>query len=86
MKLLLGYILIISIVTFVLYGLDKYRAIHHEYRISEATLLTCSAIGGSFGAALGMILFHHKTRKTKFRLLVPLCLIVHVILLILILR
>lgn len=61
-----------NIVVFVLYGVDKRRAIQQRQRISERTLLLCSAALGGLGAALGMQIFHHKTRKTKFKILVPL--------------
>lgn len=44
------------------------------WRISEATLLTMAAIGGSVGAWLGMSLWHHKTKHRKFAIGVPLVL------------
>ena len=70
--MLLVYILCLcSIITFVLFGFDKNRAIKHRWRISERTLLLASLFGG-IGGLLGMLLFHHKTRKWKFRILVPL--------------
>ena len=66
------YILgILSLVTFILFGVDKRRAVKHRWRISEGTLLIFSLFGG-IGGLLGMICFHHKTRKWKFRILVPL--------------
>lgn len=69
--MLLVYILCLcSIVTFVLFGLDKSRAINHRWRIRESILLLASLFGG-IGGLLGMLLFHHKTRKWKFRILVP---------------
>ena len=70
--MLLVYILCLcSIITFVLFGLDKGRAIKHRWRISERTLLLASLFGG-IGGLMGMLFFHHKTRKWKFRILVPL--------------
>ncbi len=57
---------------FFLMGLDKYKAKHHLYRISEATLLGCAALFGGFGGCLGMVCFHHKTKKRKFQILMPL--------------
>ena len=56
------YILIcINIVTFVVYGIDKWKAKQGSWRISEATLLSLAVIGGSIGALLGMKVWHHKT-------------------------
>jgi uncharacterized membrane protein YsdA (DUF1294 family) len=70
--MLLVYILCFcSIITFVLFGLDKSRAVNHRWRIRESTLLLASLFGG-IGGLLGMLFFHHKTRKWKFRILVPL--------------
>jgi len=60
----------LSTVTFVMFGVDKRRAVRHEWRISESTLLMLSVFGG-IGGLLGMIVFHHKTRKWKFCVLVP---------------
>lgn len=71
------YILcLVSIITFILFGLDKRRAVTHNWRIPEKTLLICSLFGG-IGGFLGMIIFHHKTRKWKLRILVPLFAIVN---------
>lgn len=77
-----GYLLIINLVTFVNYGLDKRYARKDRWRIPEKRLLLLAAAGGSAGAVLGMYLFHHKTRKWKFRILVPFFLAVHILLLI----
>ena len=70
--MLIVYILCLcSVITLLLFGIDKGRAIRHKWRISERTLLIASSFGG-IGGLLGMLLFHHKTRKWKFRILVPL--------------
>ncbi len=56
------YILIvINVLTFVIYGIDKWKAKQGSWRISEATLLTLAVLGGSIGALLGMQVWHHKT-------------------------
>ena len=45
------YILIvINVLTFVVYGIDKWKAKNGNWRISEATLLILAVIGGSIGA------------------------------------
>ena len=69
--------LFLNAITCILYGIDKWKAIHGAWRIREVTLLTWAALGGSLGAFLGMHLFHHKTRQKKFRLLVPLFMVIH---------
>ena len=67
-----------NIATFLLYGIDKYKAKKNKWRISEATLLTMAAIGGSIGAWAGMRLWHHKTMHKKFKYGIPLIIIMQV--------
>lgn len=76
---MIKYFIIINIITFIMYGIDKQQAIKNNYRISETTLLTLSLIGGSIGSILGMIIFHHKTKKLKFKLLNTIFLIIHIL-------
>lgn len=68
------------VITWILFGMDKRKAVRHRRRISEATLLVLSIPGG-IGGLLGMLLFHHKTRKWKFRILVPLFAVIDAMLL-----
>ncbi len=77
-KLLLIYLAAINFVTFVLYGIDKYKAKKARWRIPEATLLWMAAIGGSIGAWTGMRVWHHKTLHKKFRFGVPAILILQI--------
>ena len=70
-KSLTIYLLIMNAAGFLLMHLDKEKAKRNRWRISEATLLTVAALGGSIGSLLGMYLFHHKTRHLKFRLGLP---------------
>ena len=72
MNIILYYLLAVNIATFLLYGIDKYKAKKGKRRISEATLLTMAAIGGSIGAWAGMRLWHHKTMHKKFKYGIPL--------------
>lgn len=74
------YLIIINIFEFIMMGLDKLLAIKHKNRIPEITLITLSMIGGSIGAILGMLIFRHKTKKWKFKLLFTIFLIIHFIL------
>lgn len=69
---------VINVVAFFMYGLDKRRAVKHQWRISEAALLGIAFCGGSVGALLGMKIFHHKTKHWKFKILVPLFLLLHI--------
>ena len=56
------YILIcINVLTFVIYGIDKWKAKRAKWRIREAALLGLAVLGGSIGALLGMKVWHHKT-------------------------
>ncbi len=71
-QVFLWYFVIMNIVTFVVYGVDKNRAIKNKRRIPEKTLLLLAGIGGAFGALIGMRLFVHKIRKDRFKILVPL--------------
>lgn len=63
---------------------DKRSSKTKNRRIKENTLLLLSAIGGSIGAFLGMIIFKHKTKKNKFKFLLPLIIIAHFFILVLI--
>ena len=63
---MIKYLIIINIISFILYGLDKYFAIKNKYRISEISLFIVSLIGGCFMGIISMKLFHHKTRKISF--------------------
>ncbi|MGN0813348.1 MAG: DUF1294 domain-containing protein [Candidatus Coproplasma sp.] len=64
--ILLGIIVVVGLVTFAVYGIDKSKAKRGAWRIPEATLLTLSALGGCFGAILAMQVFRHKTRHWYF--------------------
>ena len=82
---LLYYLIVINIVTFLVYGIDKWKAKQGSWRISEATLLILAVIGGSIGALLGMRVWHHKTMHKKFKYGLPLILLVQIALIYLLL-
>lgn len=73
------YVLIINIITFIVYGLDKLFAIKHKRRIRIIILLFFAFIGGELGGLLAMNFFHHKTNKKCFSFGLPLILIIHII-------
>ena len=112
MNIILGYLLAVNITSFLLYGIDKYKAKKDnrrqaesniklalniaearllttvkmqrktivKWRISETTLLTMAAIGGSVGAWAGIRLWHHKTMHKKFKYGIPIIIILQVVL------
>ncbi len=77
---ILIYLLIINVVTFFVYGIDKYKAKHDTWRIPEATLLLLAVVGGSVGAWCGMKVWRHKTMHKKFKYGVPAIFILQVVL------
>lgn len=77
-KYLIYYFILINILAFVLFFIDKKKAIKHKYRISENTLLLVCALGGAIGGLAGMKVFHHKTKKLKFQILPALFLAVQI--------
>jgi uncharacterized membrane protein YsdA (DUF1294 family) len=60
--------LVVSLITFVFYGVDKRRARRGELRVPEKTLHTLELLGGWPGAWIGQRVFRHKTQKLSFRL------------------
>ena len=75
---LLYYLIVINIVTFLVYGTDKWKARRSKWRIPETTLLGLAVIGGSIGAWSGMKVWHHKTQHKKFRFGLPLIMITQI--------
>lgn len=73
------YLLAINIIGFVSMGIDKYKAKNRLWRIKEATLFMYAIIGGSIGSILGMYVFHHKTKHTKFVVGMPLILVAQIL-------
>lgn len=80
MRILMYYLIVVNVITWIIYGLDKWKARNGKQRIPERTLLLFTAAGGSAGAIAGMLMFRHKTRKAKFVVTVPVLLVVHCVL------
>ena len=78
MNIILGYLLAVNMTSFLVYGIDKYKAKKGRWRISEATLLLMAVIGGSIGAWVGMRIWHHKTMHKKFKYGIPIIIILQV--------
>lgn len=75
---LVCYLLAINAVTFIVYGIDKYKAKKAKWRISEATLLLLAVLGGSVGAWVGIKVWHHKTMHKKFKYGIPAILLIQI--------
>lgn len=58
----LGYLVLLSIITFIAYHSDKQKAKKGSYRTKEKTLLLLSFLGGAFGGYPAMLIFRHKTK------------------------
>lgn len=80
--IILIYVSVVSIITFMTFGIDKDKARYHHWRISERMLILLVVFGGSTGALLAMLIFHHKTKKPLFKYGVPIILLIQIILLI----
>lgn len=84
MKTYLILLLIWNIIVMFTYGIDKLNAKRGKRRIREATLLLIAFLFGGIGAIFGMVLFNHKTSKIKFRICVPIFVVLNAILIFLI--
>ena len=73
------YVLIINLFGFFIMYWDKRKAQKGSYRTPEKTLFTVSLLGGSIGTLAGMYVFHHKTRKPKFKYGFPAILILQIL-------
>lgn len=82
--LLIVYLCVINAVALVACGVDKWRAIHGRWRISERCLMLFAAFGGSIGMWGGMYFFRHKTKHPKFYIGVPAILIIQIIIVVLV--
>jgi uncharacterized membrane protein YsdA (DUF1294 family) len=71
-------VLVLSIVSFVIYGLDKERAIKGDRRVPEGTLQLLAFLGGWPGAFLGQRQFRHKTKKASFLIVFWFLVVAHV--------
>ncbi len=70
--ILTGYLIAANIAGFIVCATDKRAAIKHRSRVRERTLFALALLGGALGVWLSMLVFHHKTRKLRFMLFMPL--------------
>jgi uncharacterized membrane protein YsdA (DUF1294 family) len=61
-----AYLVVVSLVSFVIYAYDKFQALKKSQRVSEMKLLGSSLLGGSVGSILAMLIFRHKIKKASF--------------------
>ena len=76
--ILLGLFGLMSIITFIVFGIDKQKAKKSKGRIKERTLLYLCILGGALGGFAGMYFFRHKTLKPKFFVSVPIILLLQI--------
>ena len=77
------YLAAVNIITFIMFGADKARAVKGKWRISETALILATLLGGSIGALAGMRIFHHKTRHRKFTIGIPVILVLQIVFMVL---
>ena len=62
----LCYLVLINIMAFTAFGMDKYYAVKDKSRIPIIILIGIASLGGTIGGLSGMYLFRHKTSKSYF--------------------
>lgn len=72
------YFILMNILGFASMGIDKWKAKHNKYRISERTLFLLAIFGGSIGSIAGMNFFRHKTKHTYFVIGMPLICVIQI--------
>ena len=73
--MLFYYFLIISLITVILFIIDKRRAQRHKWRIPERVLHLFELMGGVFVIIPLMYIIHHKNKKRQYYLLTYLILL-----------
>ena len=79
MKYAVAYIVIVNIMAFSLFGIDKSAAIQQKQRIPNRVLLLTAVFGGSLGSLVGMYTFRHKTKKWYYTITVPALLLIQIV-------
>lgn len=78
-KYILIYLIVINLITFIVFAIDKICAIKKKWRYKEVSLLGMCFVGGAIGGFLAMHLFRHKTKKKLFVIGVPLIIVIHLV-------
>ena len=79
MKYLMIWLAVMSLILFILMGVDKAKAKRGAWRIKERTLILLAAIGGAIGGCIGMLVFRHKTKHAAFVISFPLFAALHLV-------
>ena len=79
MNYFIYYLILINILNFILFGIDKSKSIHQKNRIRNTTLIGFSILGGSIGALIGMYVFRHKTKTWYYKYTIPIILIIQIL-------
>lgn len=77
-QLLIGYFGFINLLTFFVFGFDKWMARGGHWRTTERMLWLLAFLGGSPAALFGMQFFRHKTQKVSFQLILAFIIILQV--------
>ncbi|MBR4758451.1 MAG: DUF1294 domain-containing protein [Bacteroidaceae bacterium] len=72
------FILVMTVLTFIVFGIDKWKAKNEQWRVPESTLFLLAIFGGSIGGWLGMEIWRHKTQHWYFRLGIPIIVVLQV--------
>lgn len=75
------YYIAINILTFVMFFIDKRAAKKNLWRKKESLLMGMILAGGVVGGFLGIFLLRHKSRKLKFKFVLVLSIILHILIL-----
>lgn len=85
-KAFIAYIIVMSVILYVFMFIDKRRAIKHEWRISEKTLLSLGFFGGAIGGVFAMYSIRHKTRHNAFAFGYPILAAIHIFIIVSLLK
>lgn len=66
LKYYIIFLCVMSVISFIMYGIDKRKAQKGKWRTKEKTLILSMWFGGTYGGILGMYIFRHKTKKWYF--------------------
>ncbi|WP_072587318.1 DUF1294 domain-containing protein [Clostridium sporogenes] len=70
------YFIVLNLLGFLSMYIDKEKAKSNKWRIKENTLLLIALLGGSIGSYVGMKIFRHKTKHSKFKYGIPFIILV----------
>ncbi|MGN1225479.1 MAG: DUF1294 domain-containing protein [Ruminococcus sp.] len=74
------WLLLASLILFLMMGIDKRKAVRHQWRISEKALFLIALLGGAVGGTAGMYHFRHKTKHILFQCGFPILAILQILL------